>query len=51
MHRAFILSFLLFFSFQENLNEFRNIVKNDKNPSMDVLKISQKEYEAFNSFS
>jgi hypothetical protein len=50
MHRAFILSFI-FFSFQENLNEFRNIVQNNKNPSMVVSKISQKEYEAFNSFS
>jgi hypothetical protein len=32
------LLFFFFFFFQENLNEFRIIVKKDKIPSIDVLK-------------
>jgi hypothetical protein len=38
MHRISILSNLLFFSFQENSNESRIVVKKDKDPSIDVSK-------------
>jgi hypothetical protein len=35
-------SIFLFFSFQENSNESQNIIKKDKDLSIDVSKISQK---------
>jgi hypothetical protein len=39
MHQG---SILLLFSFQENSNEPQNVIKKDKDPSIDVFKMSQK---------